>query len=442
MSTTAPLSQPIPIPRDASPPAAAARPEYLAILLLWLVYMIHGVDRSVLLVLLPPIQADYRLSDSEVGLLSGIAYALPFALVGIPMGMLVDRVNRTRLLATLLAIWSLATIAAGFTRHFATLVLARAVVGAAESGAPPTMISLMSDVAPPRSRPLALGIFFTGPFAGVVVGSTIAGWVTLHAGWREALFVAGAPGLILAALLVICLREPKRGRFDEQEASTPAPLRVALAHLVRDRATRAAAAAMVLSGFVNIAVGAWLSVFLMRVHAFTIDQTGVVTALVMGVFGGAGVVIMGLVASWIGRGEPVRLLRLCGWATLFSLPPLFVGILAESSTIAVIGLCVWGLFVSAFLGPAYSTMTALLPVELRGTAMAVIVVSTHLVGAGLGPQAVGVASDVLRWLGDDDGLRHALAVVTLVSLIPGALYLYSARRIAAYPIQHAQGAAA
>ena len=193
------------------------------------VYMVHHLDRMVVTLLLDPIGREFQLSDSQLGLLAGLAYAIPFALAGIPLGMLVDRVNRVRLLTVLVTVWSGLTAMAAFATGFWTLLLARVGVAAAESGATPTNVSIISDQLPATRRATALGVYYMGPSLGTIVGFSVAGAVATSYGWRAGFLVAGLPGLLLALLLWRTVREPPRssrpGRPDggRSPACTRAP---------------------------------------------------------------------------------------------------------------------------------------------------------------------------------------------------------------------------
>ena len=165
----------------------------MALLCIWAIFVVHGIDRSILLVLLEPIRRSFALNDSQLGLLTGLGYAVPFALAGIPLGALADRLRRTRFLAALLALWSSLTALGGLAPSYIWLVLARACVGASEAGAPPTMLSLLGDLFSDKTRPAALSIYFTAPYVGLMAGATLAGQISQTYGWRTALLAIGPP---------------------------------------------------------------------------------------------------------------------------------------------------------------------------------------------------------------------------------------------------------
>jgi len=404
----------------------------VVLLCIWGIFVVHGIDRSVLLVLLEPIRLEFHLSDSQIGFLTGLGYAVPFALAGIPLGALADRLNRTRYLAGLVALWSVLTAAAGLVPSYALLVLARAGVGASESGAPPTMLSLIGDTFDAKSRPAALSIYFTAPFVGLMVGATMAGQISQAYGWRSAVLAIGLPGLLFAGI-ALSLREPPRGRSPggAPGALPPVPIGTALAYAVREPALRRLLGALVLSGFVTLAVSNWTPAFLQRVHGLSPGRAGAVTAAALGLTGMLGSLCGGVLAARFGRGDPVRLKRLCGGAILLALPFGVAAPLLASTVSGLVCLGIWAFIGSAYLGPGWGLGLAEAPAHMRATIMAVGIVLTNLIGAGLGPQSVGLLSDALAWAGDGGHLAHAMSAICLVSVATGWLFLRGARSLAA-----------
>lgn len=400
---------------------------WLVLLVIWLVFFVHGIDRSVVSVLLEPIRRSFGLSDSAVGLLVGLGFAVPFAIAGIPWGVLADRVRRTWLLAGLLAGWSVLTAIAGLAASFPLLLLARAGVGAVEAGAPPTMLSLLSDTFDARSRPAALSIYYTAPFLGLVAGSSIAGHVSQIYGWRAALMVVGLPGVLLAIMVALVLREPRRGQLEPDAVQVvPAPVAETLAHVWRDRELRRLVTALVLGGFVTLAIAGWTPAFLIRVHHLSQGRSGAMTGLALGLTGGIGSLIGGWLGVRLGRGEPARLKRVAGLAVLLGTPLAVAAPLLPTAGQALILLAVWAVVASAYLGPAWGLAISITPVNMRGTVLALAVVLTNLVGAGLGPQSVGLISDALARNGDPGHLQHAMSAVALVGLVTAYLFLRGA----------------
>lgn len=417
-----------PVPMDSGSPgkpapsaAHDAMPgRWLMLAVIWTVFVIHGVDRSVVLVLLEPMRIEFRLSDSEVGLISGLAYAVPFALAGIPLGALADRVRRARLLAALLALWSGFTMLAGLAGSFATLLLARAGVGASEGGAPPTMLSMIGDGFDDRQRPTALSIYFTAPFVGLMTGSIVAGAIAQSHGWRTALLAVGTPGLIVAAIAALVLREPKRGETRQAPPAIPE----ALTFIGREHGLLRLLVALVLSAFVSLAVSSWVPVLLQRVHGFAPARTGMLTAAALGLTAITGSLLSGWVAARFVRGNRVRLKIMCGSALLAATPLVVAAPLVGSAGMALGLLAAWSFVGTFYMAPGWGLALATTPPRMRATVMAVALVGVNLIGAGFGPPFVGLLSDLLEKTGRDPAhLQHAMAIAGLISLVSAGLFL-------------------
>jgi predicted MFS family arabinose efflux permease len=413
--------------------SASVQNRWLVLGLIWLVFVVHGIDRSVLLVLLEPIRKGFGLNDSQIGLLIGLGYAAPFALAGIPLGGMVDRVpKRKYFLAGLLVLWSGLTMLGGLAPSYAVLLLTRACVGASESGAPPTMMSILSDTFDVKTRPLALSIYYTAPFLGLMVGAIFAGHLSQHYGWRVAVLAIGAPGLAMALVTGLFLREPARGRFEpvstapEKGGAVPAaPVVQAVLYAVRDPQLRRQIMALVLGGFVLSAISSWVPVLMERVLGFSPARAGGLMALVFGLPAIAGTLAGGAILSRLGKGEPQRLLRLCGIILLISVPLAVLAPLCGSARLTLVLLFFWALFSCAYFGPAWSVLITVMPPSMRGTIMGLGVVLSNLVGPGLGPQSIGLVSDVLLRLNDVAHLQHAMAGIALFALIPALLFFTS-----------------
>jgi MFS family permease len=392
--------------------------------LLFLVYVIHHLDRNILLLLQEPIRKEFGLSDSKLGMLTGFAYALPFALAGIPFGALADRVTRTRMVALLVIIWSGFTAISGLARSFAALVVARAAIGAAEAGAPPGIISILSDTFPRKSRPSVMSILFMGPFIGLLAGSILGGTAAAAFGWRGALFIAAVPGMLLALLILLTVREPARGVFDSDAArKLPAPtISAVLGFAIRHVRVRDTILAMVTASIVAIGVASWIPVLLMRVYGLPLAKAGLFTALIAGLPGASGSLFAGWIAARFG-GRDDQLLRLCGTAVGVAAPLGFLGAWAGSLPLAIVGFTLWGFANTMFVGPGHSLYLNAAAPRMRGTLSALVVIACNLVGAGLGPLLVGSISDLLHALGDARPLAHAIGLLALMGLVSALLFL-------------------
>ena len=405
---------------------------WYALALLVTIYTIYNVDRNLVPALAEPIKTEFGLSDSQLGLVAGLVYAASYCVAGLPLGLLCDRVNRSRLIAALLAVWSAATVLGGFVTSYTTLILARIGVAAAESGASPTCISLITDFFPKHQRATAIGLFFLSTSFGVALGYAMAGIVAMHWGWRTAFFVGGAPGLLLAVVVLLTLREPKRGAFDpeaqtiEQRSSFRA-----VTKLVWQQPTL-----LYLSiGGVAIIAGqsgilTFLAPFLIRVHQLPIDKAGLVIALIIGGGTAIGTTVGGVLADYLSKRSPSAGCQFVACTTFMAMPFAVAGLLAPGIVAAVACLFCYVMLITCFYGATFATYLGQAPATMRGALGAFLVVLFNLVGYGFGPQLSGLFSDLFRSVGIQEPLRWALVVTTLLYPISGIFYLLAGRSVA------------
>jgi predicted MFS family arabinose efflux permease len=405
-------------------PAAAYRWYVLAILMV--TYAVHAMDRTIINVLLEPIRREFHLNDSAMGLLTGLGYAIPFAIAGMPLGALIDRTNRRRLLAALVATWSLFTAFGGLARTYLTLLVTRMAVGAAESGSPPAALSLISDFFPARLRATAVSIFYIGAPLGGMAGAYMGGVVTASHGWRAALFAAAAPGLIMALMILMTVREPRRGGQDAQQAPAEKVSFGAALKLARNPGLACVLAALVIGALSSVGVGTWTPALLMRAYDVPVQDTGKLVALI-NLVGAGGTALGGLLSDLYAKGRTERLLLLAGVTNLIAIPPFVLAVLAPDLATFLPAFLVWSVLHVLYWGPGFSLALGLAPSQTRGRLMALTFVLSNILGAGMGPQIVGLLSDGFALAGDTQGLRHAVACLSLAVAVAGGLFLLATR---------------
>jgi len=407
---------------QANEPAPGA---WRALALLFLIYSCHYLDRSIVGVVVEPVRKEFGLSDSQIGLLTGLVYGIAFCVAGLPLGLLVDRVSRKRLLAGMLVAWSGLTALSGLAQNYAQMVWARAAVGAAEAGASPAAMSLISDFFPPSRRATATGLFFLSTSFGMAISNGFGGLITAEWGWRAAFFVAGVPGLILAAMLMLLVKEPPRGRF---EAPTDHVARTgfgeALRVILADRRLLCVMLGLIVMAFCAAAKAAFVVAFLMRVHGLDVREAGALVALGAGLFGALGTLSGGLIADRLARRSasgPVWLIVTGATLTgIFGLAYTLAPPLAAAVAFLLIGQFVGTLH----MGPAYALSATAAPPAVRGTAIAILQVGANLVGYGLGPFVAGVLSD---FFAGGDSLRWSLATISCFYLLAALSFAVAAR---------------
>ncbi|MGE0386541.1 MAG: MFS transporter [Gammaproteobacteria bacterium] len=416
-------------PQDAQE-AGAYRWYVLA--LLALTFSLNSIDRNVLAVVLEPVKREFGASDAAMGFLSGLAYTLTFAMALVPAGWLVDRVDRRRLLAAILAAWSALTALSALARNFGSLLALRMSVGAAEAGAGPCAMSILSDYFGPRERSTAIGIYYTSSAIGVAGSFALGGWVAAEYGWRAAFLVAGLPGLVLALVILATLREPRRGATDGMAGADghAAGFGATLSFLVANRALVHVVAGMTLAAFVTLAVLAWSASFLVRVHGLGLRDAGLAVAVATGVFQAAGTALVGHLADRFGRDSRARMARVAAVACVATAVSGTAMASATSTAAALAGLFALAFTLASTIPPTFSLLLGSAAPRMRGTLLSLVLVCTNLLGGGLGPWLTGAGSDAI---GGPRALAWALGAAVLVDLWAALHFELAARRFNAAP---------
>jgi predicted MFS family arabinose efflux permease len=393
--------------------------------LLTCVYLVHSIDRQIISVVMEPIRHEFGASDKMLGA-TALGYSVAFALACLPAGWLIDRTRRVTLLASLLAAWSGLTALSGLARSFLFLLIARAGVGAAEAGASPTIISLISDYFEPRRRSFAIGVCYMSTAFGVSASFLIGSVVAAAHGWRAAFWVAGLPGVVLATAIIITLREPARGSTDASHgtaasASVAPPLSGAVGHILRDRVLRHLTVAITLSALVFAALWIWCGSILIRFHGFSLPEVGRLVAL-GGLFQATGSWLGGYVGQRAARASTANFGYVAAICVLMAVP-FGIGFAASTSTVgAVIGVCGMSLFNGGWAGPAFGFAVTVAPASARGVVLAFIQLFVNLIGTGIGPVLTGAMSDSIP-----GGLQAAVCVTFALNLWSGVHYLLATR---------------
>jgi MFS family permease len=432
--------------RDDARDGTRATPAYRGYVLglLVVVGVVAWVDRNVLAMLLESIKTEFALSDLQLGLLGGVAFGLFYATLGLPVAWLADRYNRSSVLTAAIAIWSAMTVLCGYAVGFVSLFLARVGVGIGEAGAAPPSQALVADYFPRERRGFALGILYLYIPLGFLVGFLSGGWLNQLFGWRTAFLVVGLPGLLIALLLKLTLREPPRRRPAFGRAAATPSLASTAAHFWRHSALRHLPLAGALHGIGAFAAAVWLPSYLIRVHSMTSGEAGTWMALAYGLGGGAGVLLGGWLADRAAkRTGDERWYAWCGAAALLiTVPFAVVTYLSSSAGLAIASMMVATTFGHVHLGPLVAMIQNLAGPERRAVAAALYLFLVNLVSTGLGPVLVGGASDFFGNIWGDDALRYALLVVVSLTTLWAALHFALAARTLRTDLARVRAAAA
>lgn len=415
-------------PTSTGPRAIGSRNWILGVLTS--IYLVNFIDRQVLAILLPQVKAEFQLSDTFLGLLVGPTFAFFYATMGLPLALLADRVNRRRLIAVSLALFSAMTIACGLVVHFWQLVVARILTGVGEAGTGPASQTMITDLYPPEKRGRAQAIYATGANLGVLVAFAVGGVIAEAWGWRVAFIAAGLPGLILTMVLLATVRDPRRGATDSGAAQEDTPaFGMVMRQLWRSRAFRYTALGACSTCFTAYALSSFFPLFLARSHGMSTSEIGIAMALIMGVCGGMATYAAGHFADRFGRDDQRWYSYVPAIAALAPLPLAPICFLARDTGIALAAAIVPLSLTAAFIGPTITVVQRLVPLRSRATAVATLILIDNIVGLGLGPQFVGIASDLWKPALGEDSLRYAMLAATTGSAISVFGFVMAARHL-------------
>lgn len=440
--------------------------------LLFLVSLFNYMDRYMLAVLLPAIKADLQLSDTQIGFITGLAFTLFYATMGIPIARLADRYSRKNIIAIALSVWSAMTAICGLAQNFVQLAIARIMVGVGEAGASPPSHSLIADLFPVERRARAISIYALGAPVGILIGFLLGGWITQLYGWRAALFTVGIPGILLALVVYRKLYEPERGAADGLSSTTEVPHRhsralgnpedsqfapgtdvvrqaraggtpdnaanglshttevqpfwFSLKTLMASPTFRHLSFATGLYTVLWLGVVQWLPSFFTRSFGLGIGEVGTWLAIILSVSQVIGMLLGGYLADRLGA----RDLRWYVWvpalAILVSTPMFTLTFITQNPTVAFLSL-----FLPFMIGvmqgpPSFAVAQGLADIRMRAMAAALLLLITNLIGGGIGPQAVGIMSDYLAADFHEHSLRYSLLAVSLVFGLWSSLHYFLA----------------
>ena len=398
---------------------------------LTVVYMFNFVDRQILAILLPAIRDEFLVSDTVLGLLAGTAFALFYATLGVPIALLADRWNRRNLIAISLAIWSGMTALSGFAGNIWQLAIARVGVGIGEAGCSPPAHSMIADLYSPERRSTAMGFYTLGISAGIMLAYLAGGWVVENIGWREAFFIVGMPGLLLAILVRTTVVEPPRGGSENRtDRGDHPPLSSVFAFLFARRSFVHMAVAAGLSSFSGYAVISFFPSFIIRSYDMHIVSLGIWLGLILGIAGGAGFFGGGYLADYFGRIRRRDSLRFIAVTQLIAAAALVGVYLSPTAYVALLLFILPAAISNFYLAPVLAQTQSLVPLRMRGVASAIMLLIINVIGLAMGPPIVGALSDMLAPQFGDDSLRYSLMIAVAVIVPWAALhYLLASRSI-------------
>jgi predicted MFS family arabinose efflux permease len=405
---------------DISPPLISDNVKRYTLSVLVVVYTFNFIDRQILSILIEPIKADLDVTDFGMGLLSGTAFAIFYATLGMPLALIADRWNRRNLIGLCLAIWSGMTALSGLAMNFWQLAAARIGVGIGEAGCSPAAHSMLADLYPAKERATALGIYSLGIPIGIMFGLFAGGAIADSFGWRAAFFIVGIPGLLLSLVVFLTVKEPPRGHADghnpdDSSEGHPSILQV-FRFLLNRRSFVHMATGGGLTAFVGYGLVTWAPTFFVRSHGMSLTEAGFWLGLVLGVPGGLGIVAGGWMSDRYGARDARWYLWVVAVALAVVVPIGAAAFLTGTWWLSLLLLCVPVMLGNFYQGTTFAQTQGLAPVHMRAVAAAILLFLLNFIGFVFGPPAVGILSDFLAGPFGADALRYSLFCWGFVNL--------------------------
>jgi MFS family permease len=421
---------------------------YVSVVLM-LVYTLSYIDRKMPFILLQPIKADLHLSDTQMGLITGLMFALVYGLAGIPLGALADRASRKRLVGCALLLWGGITAAGGLAMNFWQLALARVGVAAGEAACTPAAHSLLADYFPQRFRARAMGLYTVGSPLGILLGLALGGVINDLANWRVAMFVLGAPGAVLALVVFLTVKEAPR-KIDHIEQSTGRRPTTwdAIRTFIGHPALRHMLIGQTLIGVTSAAIQAFAPAYIMRTFGMSTSSVGLTYGLVFGSAGIAGSLLGGAFGDRLRRKSPWQAILMISISTAIGTPAIILGLLSGNYLVFLACIFVMSTGYIMVGAPSFATIQSILSPRMHAVGTAVVLLGLSGVGMSVGPLVAGLISDALHGMGPDRSLKWALVILSLPNLwaaghfAVAALKLRGQMPIGARPLRVAHSGAA
>lgn len=422
----------------ALPPVSKAYRRY-ALTILLIIYILNFLDRQIVAILAEPIKHDLHLADWQLGVMTGLAFALFYTVLGIPIARYAETGHRPRIIAVSAGLWSVFTLACGYAQNFVQLVACRVGVGVGEAGCTPPAHSLITDYTPKEKRASALAFYALGTPLGGLLGLALGGLIADAWGWRTAFLFAGVPGLLMALVAWTTLREPRRQMNVDLAALKAArpDFKTAMAEIKGKRTFWLIAFAAAIKAFIGYGAAAFLAPFFFRNHAaeltaiaddFGLGLTGflgVALGIVLGLTGAVGTWLGGYLADKYGARDLRFYVAIPAVSTLLGIPFYIAGLLTDSAVFALIMFAFPPVLNTMWYGPGYAAVQGLVRPQTRATASAVLLFIINLIGLGLGPLGVGAVSDFISGpmgLGSAEGVRWSLMIFILFGAVASGLF--------------------
>ncbi len=406
----------------------AATPTRLLLWTLLIVYILNFLDRQIVNILAEEISRDLKLSDTQIGLMTGLAFAVFYTFLGIPIARYADRPksNRVALITWSLGLWSVMTAACGFAQNFVQLLLARIGVGVGEAGCTPAAHSIITGAVAPEKRSSAIAFYGLGIPIGGLLGMVVGGVLNDTLGWRNAFLAAAVPGLLFALILPFLLKDPARDNATKASFAASPPLEQpfwqALGEIASSRSFVFVLLGASFTAFLSYGKGVWVVILFQRDFGLSATETGLSLGVVAGLAGILGTWGGGYLADRFGARDRRHLLTAPAIGMAVAAPILFAAYFVDDWRLALVLLVVPTVFNSFYYGPSYALAQQLVKTEQRALATSLVVFGQNLIGLGLGPLFFGMLSDAFKPMAGVESVRWVLYGAAWLGLIPAFFF--------------------
>ena len=406
---------------------------WFTLIVLTAISTVGFIDRIVLNVLAQPISVEFGLSDTQIGLLTGLAFAVLNVTLGLAVARLAERRNRMQLIAIGTVAWSIATALCGMVGTWVQLLFARIGVGVGEAVGLPATQSVVADCFPPEKRASALSVLLLAPPVGAFIGSAGGAWFAQEYGWRSAFIAAAIPGLVLGLVAWLFVAEPPRGRHDREASDTVPGFGEVLRRFAVLPSAKHLLAGSTIASLVGFGLNTFVAILLIRKFGFSLVEAGLYAGLLASFPGAISVLAGGRLADWLGPRHPAAYALIPGLCLLIGAPLYIFAITREAVEVLLVVMTIAALFQYTYLGITFGTFQNLLHPRMRATGTALLNLVYGLIGQGIGPVLLGVLSD--RFLREGasagDAVAWAMAATAALYFWGAAHYLIAARHVGA-----------
>lgn len=399
-----------------------------ALSILTAIYSLNFLDRTVINILIDPIKKEYQLSDTVMGFISGFGFVMMYSILAAPVARWADRGNRRSIITWGLVLWSGMTALGGIARNAVQLTLSRFGVGIGEAAGTAPSASLISDFYPGNRRASAMSIFQLGPVIGGFLGAFVGGWVNQYYGWHDAFLVAGIPGLLVALLFRLTVREPVRGSSEHERVDTSQQsLGKTIRFMRGQKSYMLLLTGFCLTTFTQFGFGTWTAPFLGRIHHLNTAQIGTYAGTLRGIAGLVGTLVGGFLADWAGRRDSRWRIYVPAIASMLAAPGVLLFSFAPSLSTCLIGFTIVSMMSPVHVGPLVGVSHSVVKVGMRAFSTSVIYLIAEIFGLGLGPFLIGFANDWLRPRLGVEVIRYSMSTAAVTTLAGGVIFCVAAR---------------